>query len=99
MVDTALVPLLSYPILQAKPNSHHMYDPGTIVPHIWSKVFTDIQMSRIKYNYYMNIISKDYDNSQAKQNSGRLYNSTRTTIGAAHILELLVKEFPSIFSF
>jgi hypothetical protein len=42
-----------------------MYDPGSIVPHIRPKVFTDIQMSRIKYNYYyINSVSKDYDDSQ-----------------------------------
>jgi hypothetical protein len=28
------------------------------------KVFTDNQMSRIKYNYYINNVSKDYDDSQ-----------------------------------
>jgi hypothetical protein len=42
-----------------------MHDPRSIVPHIWPKVFTDIQMSRIKYYYYyINNISKDYDDSQ-----------------------------------
>jgi hypothetical protein len=28
------------------------------------KVFTDNQISQIKYNYYINNIFKDYDNSQ-----------------------------------
>jgi hypothetical protein len=41
-----------------------MHDPGSIVPHIRPKVFTDNQMSRIEYNYYMNSVSKDYDDSQ-----------------------------------
>jgi hypothetical protein len=41
-----------------------MHDPGSIVPHRWPKVFIDNQMSRIKYNYYINSISKDYDDSQ-----------------------------------
>jgi hypothetical protein len=41
-----------------------MHDPESIVPHIRPKVFTDNQMSRIKYNYYINSVSKDYDNSQ-----------------------------------
>jgi hypothetical protein len=41
-----------------------MHDPGSFVPHIRPKVFTDILMSRIKYNYYINNISKDYDDSQ-----------------------------------
>jgi hypothetical protein len=43
-----------------------MHDPGSIVPHIRPKVFTDNQMSEIKYNYYINSVSKGYDNS--KQN-------------------------------
>jgi hypothetical protein len=33
----------------------HIYGP---------KVFTDNQMSRIKYNYYISNLSKDYDDSQ-----------------------------------
>jgi hypothetical protein len=41
-----------------------MHDLGSIVPHIRPKVFTDIQMSRIKYNYYTNNVYKDYDDSQ-----------------------------------
>jgi hypothetical protein len=41
-----------------------MHDPGLIVPHIQPKVFTDNQMSQIKYNYYISSVSKDYDNSQ-----------------------------------
>jgi hypothetical protein len=47
-----------------KPSTHHMHDPGLIVPHIQPKVFTDNQMSGIKYNYYISSISKDYDDSQ-----------------------------------
>jgi hypothetical protein len=64
MVDMALVPLLSYPGFMPKLSTHRMHDPGSIVPRIWSKVFTDNQMSRIKYNYYKNNVSKDYDDSQ-----------------------------------
>jgi hypothetical protein len=64
MVDTALLPLLSYLVFMPKPSTHCMHDPGSIVPHIWSKVFTDNQMSQIKYNYYISNVSKDYDNSQ-----------------------------------
>jgi hypothetical protein len=41
-----------------------MHDPGSVVPHIRPKVFTDNQMSRIKYIYYINSVSKDYDDSQ-----------------------------------
>jgi hypothetical protein len=41
-----------------------MHDPGSIGPHIQPKVFTDNQMSQIKYNYYISSVSKDYDDSQ-----------------------------------
>jgi hypothetical protein len=42
-----------------------MHDLGSIVPPIWPKVFTDNQMSQIKYIYYsINSVSKDYDDSQ-----------------------------------
>jgi hypothetical protein len=41
-----------------------MHDPESIVPHIRSKMFTDNQMSRIKYNYYISSVSKDCDDSQ-----------------------------------
>jgi hypothetical protein len=70
-----------------------MHDPGSIVPHIQPKVFIDKQMSRLKYNYYINNASKDCDDSQVKQNSGRLHNTTETTTGATHSLELLIEEF------
>jgi hypothetical protein len=70
-----------------------MHDPGSTVPHIWPKVFTDNQMSQIKYNYYKTNVSKVYDNSQAKQKSGRLHNTTETVTGATRSLELLVEEF------
>jgi hypothetical protein len=63
----ALVPLLSYPIFMPKPSTHHMHDPGSIFPHIQPKVFTDIQTSRIKYNYYISNVSKDYDDSQRNE--------------------------------
>jgi hypothetical protein len=43
---------------------HRMHDPGSIVPNTWPKVFTDNQMSQIKYNYYISSVSKDYDDSQ-----------------------------------
>jgi hypothetical protein len=42
-----------------------MHNPGSIVPHIQPKEFTDNQMSQIKYDYYyINNDSKDYDDSQ-----------------------------------
>jgi hypothetical protein len=58
------VDLVSYPVFMSKPNTHRMHDPGLIVPHIRSKVFTDNQMSRIKYNYFISNVSKDYNDSQ-----------------------------------
>jgi hypothetical protein len=62
-----LVPLLSYLIFTPKPSTHRMHDPGSIVPYIRLKVFTDNQMSQIKYDYYyINSVSKDYDDSQWK---------------------------------
>jgi hypothetical protein len=47
-----------------KPSTHRMHDPGSLVPYICPKAFTDNQMSRIKYNYYINNVSKDYNDSQ-----------------------------------
>jgi hypothetical protein len=56
---------MSYPIFMPKSNTHRMHDSASIVPHIQSKVFTDNQMSWIKYDYYyINSVSKDYDDSQ-----------------------------------
>jgi hypothetical protein len=75
-----------------------MHDPGSIVPHIRPKVFTNNQMSRIKYNYYINSVSKDYDDSQ-QNGIAEDYNITGTTTGATRSLELLVEEFQSILSF
>jgi hypothetical protein len=57
---------MSYPVFMLKPSTHRMRDLGSIVPHIQLKVFTDNQMSRIKHNYYINNVSKDYDHSQTK---------------------------------
>jgi hypothetical protein len=34
----ALMTLLSYPVFMPKQSTHHMHDPGSIVPHIQSKV-------------------------------------------------------------
>jgi hypothetical protein len=48
----------------AKPSTHRMHDPGSVIPHIWLKVITDNEMSQVKYNYYTNNVSKDYDDSQ-----------------------------------
>jgi hypothetical protein len=82
----AMIPLLSYPVFIPKPSTHHMHDPGSIVPHIWPKGFTDNQMSRIKYDYYyINSVSKDHDDSQ-QNGTAKDYNTTGTTIGATHSL-------------
>jgi hypothetical protein len=76
-----------------------MHDPGSIVSHIRPKVFMDNQISQIKYNYYINNVSKDYDDSQVKWNSKSLHNTTGTATGATRSIELIVEEFQSIFSF
>jgi hypothetical protein len=55
---------LSYPVFIPKPCTYRMHDPVSIVPHIRSKVFTDNQISRIEYNYYISNASKDYDDSK-----------------------------------
>jgi hypothetical protein len=55
--------MVSYPVFMLKLSTHRMYNPGSIVTHIRIKVFKDIQISRIKYNYYINNVSKNYDHS------------------------------------
>jgi hypothetical protein len=95
----ALIPFLSFLVFMPKESTHHMHDPRSIIPQIWPKVFTDNEMSRIKYNYYINNVSKDYDDSQVKWNSRRLHNTTGMATGMTRSLELLVKEFQFIFSF
>jgi hypothetical protein len=55
--------VVSNPVFIPKPSTHRML-PGSIVPHIRPKVFTDNQTSRIKYNYYINSVSNDYNDSQ-----------------------------------
>jgi hypothetical protein len=37
--------VVSYLVFIPKPSTHHMHDPGSIVPHIRPKVFTNNQMS------------------------------------------------------
>jgi hypothetical protein len=90
---------VSYPVFMSKSSTHRMHDPGSIVPPIRSKVSTYNQMPWIKYNYYINDVPKDYDDSQVKGNSEKLHNSKGTATGATCSLELLVIEFQSIFSF
>jgi hypothetical protein len=36
---------MSYPVFMPKPSTHHMHDPGSLVPHIRPKVLIDNQMS------------------------------------------------------
>jgi hypothetical protein len=55
---------VSYPVFMPKPSTHCMHDPGSIVSHLRPKAFTDNQMSRIKYNYHISNVSKDYNDSQ-----------------------------------
>jgi hypothetical protein len=45
MVDTTMVPLLSYPVFMPKPSTERINDPGLIVRCVWPKVLTDNQMS------------------------------------------------------
>jgi hypothetical protein len=56
---TCLGVTVSYPILQAKPCTHCMCAQDHIFHTDGYKVFTDSQMSRIKYIYYINNIFKD----------------------------------------
>jgi hypothetical protein len=51
---------VSYPVFMPKSSTHRMHDPGSIILHIRPKVFTDNQKSRIKYNYYISNVSKDW---------------------------------------
>jgi hypothetical protein len=64
MVDITLVPLLSYLVFMPKPSTHRMYTQDQLFHTYKQKVFTDNQMSRIKYIYYIDNVSKDYDDSQ-----------------------------------
>jgi hypothetical protein len=45
MVDTALVPLLSYPVFMPKPGTHCMCAQDKLFHTYGPKVFTDNQMS------------------------------------------------------
>jgi hypothetical protein len=64
MIYLTLASSSSYPVFTPKPSTHRMHDPGSIVPHIQPKGFTDNQMSQIKYDYYyINSVSKGYDDS------------------------------------
>jgi hypothetical protein len=44
--------------------THRMYAHDQLFYTYGQKVFTDNQISRIKYNYYINNVSIDYDDSQ-----------------------------------
>jgi hypothetical protein len=45
MVSVTAKEHMSYLVFMPKPSTHHMHDPGSIVPHIRPKVLTDNQMS------------------------------------------------------
>jgi hypothetical protein len=81
-----------------KPSTHLMHDPGSIVPHIQPKVFIDNQTSRIKYNYYISNVSKDYDDSQ-RNGTTKDSITPQERQPATRNLELLIEEFQSIFPF
>jgi hypothetical protein len=59
MVDTDLISLLSYPVFMPKPSTHRMYAQDQLFHTYGQKVLTDNQMSQIKYNYYIDNVSKD----------------------------------------
>jgi hypothetical protein len=59
MIDTALVPLLLYPVFMPKPSTHCMYAQDQLFHTYRQKAFTDNQMLRIYYIYYINIVYKD----------------------------------------
>jgi hypothetical protein len=50
---------MAYPVFMPKASTHRMHDPGSIVPHIRPKVFTNNQISQINYIYYIDNVSKD----------------------------------------
>jgi hypothetical protein len=54
-----VLPPLSDPILQAKPSTRRMCAQDHLFHTHRQKVFTDSQMSRIKYIYCINNVSKD----------------------------------------
>jgi hypothetical protein len=59
MVDMALVPLLPYPVFMLKLSTHRMYAQDQLFHTYVQKVLTNNKMSRIKYNYYIDNVSKD----------------------------------------
>jgi hypothetical protein len=52
-------PLLSYPVSMPKPSTHRMYAQDQLFHTYGQKVLIDNQMSPIKYNYYIDNVSKD----------------------------------------
>jgi hypothetical protein len=93
------ISVLSYPIFMLKPSTHRMYAQDQLFHIYRQKVFTDNQMSWIKYIYYIDNVPKHEDDSHAKWNSGRIQNTIKTATGTSHSLELLVKEFQSFITF
>jgi hypothetical protein len=55
---------VSYPVFMPKPSTHRMYAQDQLFHTYAQKVLTDNKMSRIKYSYYIDNVSKDKDDSQ-----------------------------------
>jgi hypothetical protein len=89
---------LSYLIFMPQSSTHHMCASDHLFYTHGSKVFTDSQMSWIMYNYYINIVHQRLRWLSWKQNIKRLHNPQESNRGSAS-LELLIKEFHSIFIF
>jgi hypothetical protein len=51
--------IVSYLVFVPKPSTYRMYAQDQLFHIYGPKVFTDSQMSRIKYIYYINNVSKD----------------------------------------
>jgi hypothetical protein len=58
-VDTRRINIISYPVFMPKPSTHRMCAQDHLFHTHRPQVFTDNQMSQIKYIYYINNISKD----------------------------------------
>jgi hypothetical protein len=74
-----------------KPSTRRMYAQDQLFHTYGHKVFIDSQMSRVKYIYYINNVSKDKDDSLVKRNN-RTMEHRNSNWGSAS-LELHVKVF------
>jgi hypothetical protein len=64
--------LLSYPVFMSKSSTHRMYAQDQLFHTYGQKVLTDNQMSRIKYNYYIDNVSKT---KMTRKRNGTAQNS------------------------